>query len=782
MKKKKLARGFSLLLAGALLLGGCAKSGSSQGTENQQRGTQTSSHAGDAAQPEQNDTASMGRFMDRQVELPGEMGKAAGLVQGDGMIRAVDGGGYDLVSKDGGQSFQYDTKVAEGYQKLMEAGDEIYRDSNVATPSGIRLVSLIEHDEETDGNHYIRYLYTADGQEKELNGLPDAFLNFSYGDDGYFYAAGGQDKVYRIDSQTGENTLLFETGSLAVRVMTSGNYLFVTTDKDLMIYDLEKRELADQDPVLDDFLKSQTSESSFGEYSSFLICRGSMENSIYVLNQKGLYQHVLYGTVMEQIIDGSLCSIGDASKAFAGMTVIEGEERDEFLILYNDGALMRYTYDDTVPTIPDVTMRVFSLTEDENVRLAVSAYQLKHPEMYVKYEVGVSRQNGMTADDALKNLSTELAAGKGPDVLMMDHIPYDSYVEKGVLMDLSGLFSAMQKEDPLYEGIVENYRRDGKLYTIPAVFSIPVLAGKADEIEGVQTLSDLADMVEKARQQKPQGSLVGFSNPEDTLTLLSQASSGAWTKEDGSLDTQELTQFLTQCKRIYDAQMSGLDQETQEFLNSYEMGILNDVSLERYSSFSAASAVSTGYYLNQPYSLGLLSGTMNDVSIYLATLKAQEQSYVMMPGQMRGACIPSSLAAVNNGAAEKDRAQDFVKYLLSGEFQGSSSLSAAPISRAGYLARQEFPYGDYMEREDAFMVISSTDESGISKPLEIAWPSEEEIADLNGMVENFEPISSCDDRIYNAVLELGPAALTGESGIEEAVNAIEKKVQLYLAE
>lgn len=40
----------------------------------------------------------------------------------------------------------------------------------------------------------------------------------------------------------------------------------------------------------------------------------------------------------------------------------------------------------------------------------------------------------------------------------------------------------------------------------------------------------------------------------------------------------------------------------------------------------------------------------------------------------------------------------------------------------------------------------------------------------------------CDNRIYGAVIKLGQAALTGEAGIEETVDAIEKELELYLAE
>ena len=102
----------------------------------------------------------------------------------------------------------------------------------------------------------------------------------------------------------------------------------------------------------------------------------------------------------------------------------------------------------------------------------ISQYQKENPEVYVDLEVGVTEDNGVTASDALKNLSTEIMAGNGPDILMLDGLPVDSYVEKGMLEDLSDV--AAQAED-LFENLMAGMEEDGKLYGIPLRFSIPLV-------------------------------------------------------------------------------------------------------------------------------------------------------------------------------------------------------------------------------------------------------------------------------------------------------------------
>ncbi len=157
------------------------------------------------------------------------------------------------------------------------------------------------------------------------------------------------------------------------------------------------------------------------------------------------------------------------------MAIRETEGVPEFLVLYDNSELMCYTYDDLLPAVPEA-MRVFSVYEDSQVMRAVNGFRRKHPEIPVIYEAGMNSEYGKTMDDMLKNLATEIAAGNGPDILVMDDIPFDSYAEKGVLADLSDLREGMRAED-WFANVIDAFAKDGKLYAIPMTFSVPVLGG-----------------------------------------------------------------------------------------------------------------------------------------------------------------------------------------------------------------------------------------------------------------------------------------------------------------
>ena len=48
----------------------------------------------------------------------------------------------------------------------------------------------------------------------------------------------------------------------------------------------------------------------------------------------------------------------------------------------------------------------------------------------MEYETGMGDGDSVTREDALKKLNTRIMAGEGPDVIVLDDMPVDSYIEK----------------------------------------------------------------------------------------------------------------------------------------------------------------------------------------------------------------------------------------------------------------------------------------------------------------------------------------------------------------
>lgn len=751
---RKTGKGTALILAAVLLLSGC--------------GQKQEEPAGDGSGIRGGSGSAMGRYVDTYAELPDRQTEKEAmpvdLVQGEEGIRYVDGSGLDYISADQGLSFQADMWLEpeeEGPLMTYMAAD----------PAGNRLFVLIESDEE--GVFNTPRLKKADGRTIKISGIGERkiFWRCFYGGDSKFYLADSSE-VFQIDADTGEASIVLRDQSNLGYLSVCGQYLFIGTDT-LQIYDLEKKEFAAQDQVLCDFLKEWLGNYNYSTGSlPFLVYQGE-DDKIYIVTRKGIYQHGMYGSTMEQIVDGSLCNIGDLSKEFLGMEVVEEEGNEVFLILYDDGTLIRYSYDETVPTVPDTTLRVYSLYDDNNVKLAVSAFQQKHRDLYVKYEVGSSGENGVTKEDALKNLSTELASGKGPDLLVMDGIPFKSYVEKGILEEIGGILDQMEEES--FFEITGQYQIDGRIYVLPMVITFPVLTAKAETLEGIDSLETLADAVEQARAEKPEGSLINIADAEDAVSLLAKGSYGAWLKEDNTLDKEALTEFLTQAKRIYDAQMSGLGDAVKHMSDVY-------IAPERTEG-SARLNTATAYYLDQPFSVGMMDGMDEDgyFAAFQETLnRALEQSYKTLPGQMEGAGNPVSLLAVNQASGVKEEAREFIRYALSREFQSAAFLKGIPVNEGAFEDKQ-ICTNRALALERSLLVLPNFSTGGYDS-FTFGWPSMKEFQYLNEILISLNKVNSCDSRVYDAVVELGQSALNGTKSIEEVVDEIEKRVQLFLAE
>lgn len=160
-------------------------------------------------------------------------------------------------------------------------------------------------------------------------------------------------------------------------------------------------------------------------------------------------------------MEGSMYTFGSPLAAVRGFTALPGNTFALAVQTEEGGRVLHYVFDETVSAVPDKEVRVYALNDSPTVRAAITNFQQENPDVRVNFEVGTS--GGASAEDALRTLNTELVAGKGPDVLILDGMPLQSFIDKGVLAELSQVISA----DGLIPQVVDPMRTDGKLYAVP---------------------------------------------------------------------------------------------------------------------------------------------------------------------------------------------------------------------------------------------------------------------------------------------------------------------------
>ena len=545
----------------------------------------------------------------------------------------------------------------------------------------------------------------------------------------------------------------------------------------LLIYDMETQEYI-SDEVLDTFVKENYGDRTFNGGSWYdLYCFPGGEDVIYLAGKKGVHRHVIGGGAMEQIIDASLSSFGNPARHLLGMVTLEN---NEFMAIFTDACLIRYVYDTTVPTVPNETVRAYSLTDNASLRQAISLFQAQNPEVYVEYEIGMEEGSAVTREDALKKLNTQIMAGQGPDFLILSDLPADSYIEKGLLADLGPLIDSLEGEEKLFDNVVDAFRKDGSLYTVPCDVNLPTILCREKYISDIQGLEDIADAMEKLRADNPGKDLLRVCSEKGVMKTFSVGYAPFWKTEAGEIDLQAVEQFLTQTKRIYDAQMDGLPQEIVE---DYER------RNEEYIEYTGTRYEDDTYFAygmdDMNYTMGyrqFLAGTLGgpygyaELTSVPRTKQFADCINVPMDGKEGSVFCVHTLAGISAVSEHQEHAEGLLKVLLGPE----SPADGFPVNQAAF--EKELYPDDYESPDVPYSDMAYVEEDGKAYTWTIYWFDEAAADALRSRIRSVNRAYVEDRELEEAVYQAGTAYMRGEMSVEEAVADVEKSMSIYMAE
>ncbi len=635
---------------------------------------------------------SMGRYLEYQIELPEEFEYADSW--GASAIQTLESGEIALleesmglyVSADKGKTWEQ--RSASWLTEL--SAKEAYIPHLALAPDGsaAAIYSGGEDEAEEEEGYHPRYLYVdPEGTQHPIQYTDenDTLHGLWFGKDSSLYGFSMQGTVYEISREDGSVQELCKVDGLTDYVGFTKSYMVILTSRTIELYDLEAKTLAARDEVLENFISEETGEAIGSNAGSHCVVMASAdEDVLYLAMSKGLYRHVVGGTVVEQIADGNMNSLGDPQMYLKGMIAMP---EDEFMILYNGAKLCHYIYDATVPAVPEEQLTIYSLEDDYTIRQAVSLYQKKNPGIYIRYEVGMTGDDGVVREDAIKNLNTKIMSGSAPDLIVLNGLPEQSYKEKGILADLTELEKGLTGENALFPNLVDAFREDGKIYSLPVRFRIPLVIGDPDTVKGITDLASVADAVEKLRQEHPQGSIIRQITEEQVLYTLGLSCSGAWIGGDGKLDEAKLTEFLTQAKRVYEAETAGWDSVELKEMQQRMMSLWSELDGLVWEDFSAsASGVSMDIAMEESYlGIGTTKGMNADFNM-ISTLTDQESDidYAAYSGQVPDSFVPDTCVGIYANSIENELALDFFGFLFGTELQDLDLPGGLPMNMASF--------------------------------------------------------------------------------------------------
>lgn len=495
----------------------------------------------------------------------------------------------------------------------------------------------------------------------------------------------GDKFLCEISREDGRLIRTYESGGYVTDFGIAGNQLLVFADDTIHYYSAKTGDPLPEETVFTEHLQMESGENT-EEVVSSRVFTGMGEQGILYVSKKGIYVYNLGGSVVEQLLsEGYLTGISSKTELMDVETDADGNIYLAVSDRYSDnptGMLLKYGYDKEQEAVPGTELDIYMLKRDTHMEQMISLFQKEYPDISVTVQEGMTGEDGVTATDAMKNLNTEIMSGEGPDVLLMDNLDAENYIERGMLEDISGI---MEKA-----GILENIQKayeeeDGSIYCMPVRFGIPILAGGSGEIDNAVDLEKIADMTEKYENQYSDSFFPAYQTrwPGVMLRFFGEISASEWMKKDRTLDAEKVKDFFQQVNRIYQAgQKAGnasLD-STYEYAEKMER-IYDKNRREESSLNSYLVPCADGQAL---FSYGYLFSL--EELFLLTTIEKQNSdiSHRLLNGQAENCFSPEMIMGISVKAREKEAAELFVSFLFSEEQQKNNKEAGFPVRKSVY--------------------------------------------------------------------------------------------------
>lgn len=792
MKKKDGMRGFVgkkvlcflLAVSMTIALSGCnsgVETGGNSGNQTDIGGNEgISGGTGDENAAEVSGNVAMGRYVEEEIDLSEMITSPAEICKReDGSLVILDRIYGPLVSGDQGSTWSMETP--DWFKEMQEVN--AYVAEIVMTPDGTYgvLYDSYDHDDYTPSMKLVLSDGTQVPVEIPLEDEEDYINRLCASEEGRIIVLTRRGNVFEIQKD-GSGELLFSTQSYGNALYCKGNLIYVDISSLSgmpLIYDMDAGKYVEDD-VLTDFVSDHYEDREYnGSMDCPMYLLPAEEQVVYVIGAKGVHRHMVGGNMMEQLVDGGLSMLSNPSYRICSAVMLEA---DTFLVLFAGNKLIRYTYDPNIPAVPEKMLTIYSLYEDETIRQAVSYYQAQNTDVFVSYEVGVAEGSAVTREDAIKKLNTEIMSGTGPDLLVMDDMPLSSYIDKGMLLDITDYLAQCSDADPLFDNIIEAMKVKDRAYVVPATVTIPMLIGAKEYVENMTDLSGIADAVEDLRDMHPGEDIIGICDEMSLLNRFAAVSAPMWLAEDGSLNREVIGEYLEQCGRIYHAQIENIDS-----------GIVEEYTQKEayYSTYGENRANGLNHRLATDmfeYIQGgtyLLSGFLDEAHNYEVCLSIErvegfeETAMKAMEGHCSQVFMPQTLLGISAASKQPDEAKEFMKFFLSAEV--AAGYYDFPINQAAF-DEQFIPNRDYLSEDGVYGSLALVTEDGSFTTFEVYWPADEQIAALKEELASVNTAYIPDPVLEDAVFKEGGMYLRGRQTLEETLEEIEKQVAIYMAE
>lgn len=559
-----------------------------------------------------------------------------------------------------------------------------------------------------------------------------------------------------IDLEQGKSESIEVDGAIRAHTIKD-NVLYLLTDSGIQGIDISSHQKTDI-PEAGKIIAEYVSQLSFSIRTDVELCITDDESSIYVIDGEAGYIFTSQGG--KKIFERGKNSLGDENVILQG--IIPLEEGKFLAAVQTDNGKILYCYTEqkqqqtTATQDSQGSLIIYSLKDNVNIRQMVYLYQKAYPDMDITYEAGIE-DDEISEEEAIKVLNTRLASGEGPDIIVLEGLEYEKYIQQGILEEVSEFAKAECDSQDLFRGILSAYTYEGGQYGIPTYLSLMMMSGNVDVTEQTDTLETLAGFFEKTAQG---ASAPVFENWSFDQIVSITYRNYLLNKENtlGDIGQEELEAYYSLISELY--QMTDMEE--------VETGgkTLGNISVQPIG-YNNMDLVLTGEVC-----IALDYLAVPDDVRKAEILKENNYSNILLQNDDEIYYVPMISFGIVKGE-NSESARQFISYMLSEEVQESFDYAGLPVNRQVMLQKLKgFETGTVEilteEGGENTFVYNGVDENALNEWMKI--------------FDNMSYASIAEQNVFNIIMENAEEVVSGEMSAEKAAETAYRKLSLYLAE
>lgn len=389
---------------------------------------------------------------------------------------------------------------------------------------------------------------------------------------------------------------------------------------------------------------------------------------------------------------------------------------------------------------------------------AVEAFQKEYPQVQVEYRSFGDPDRSENFSNYVSILQSELAAGKGPDVVVTNLSSAFSDIfktlETGVFLDLDGLLQNDEEIDPedYIPGSLEVGRFHGERCIVPVTYQTRCLISSKSRLNragiDVEGLASLPEFQKKVFSDMEEGSFLWDMQGYASTAVL------PWCGVS-PID--------------YESRTVSLDENFRQAMDFYKA-----LYHEDYEMFRAEEFISDGDPMQDMQNLLGTDKLLFHVGFGIGDLieyrMAEEEdrlllSYPSVSGKQ--IAVPQVFGAIRSSSENSENAYRFLKIMLSSKVQQKCYGSSILLSALDSYLQEICMKGDYLLHNET-----------VTRPI-----SQEQMESaLSFFTEGLEWRMPVSDSVQNMVWEVMEPYFRGDNGYESCVRQLEDRLVFYFDE